>query len=189
MADDFKLDETGINLSETDTRDEEKDVYFTNQDYSGIKTGKKPSKAASGKRSKKGKGKKGSVASTYWFFIIVIVVSMIISVYAIFCINDIFGMTKSKSSVTVNYAQDIESPSDAIDLLADYDLITCKNFCKFYIKLASVVVGDYDVTGPFKAGVYYLNGQMGLEGMLINMMGEADTTCLLYTSPSPRDCS
>ncbi len=176
MADDFKLDETGINLSETDTRDEEKDVYFTNQDYSGIKTGKKPSKAASGKKSKKGKGKKGGVASTYWFFIIVIVVSMIISVYAIFCINDIFGMTKSKSSVTVNYAQDIESPSDAIDLLADYDLITCKNFCKFYIKLASVVVGDYDVTGPFKAGVYYLNGQMGLEGMLINMMGEADTT-------------
>src|SRR5699024_4040974 len=101
----------------TDTRDEEKDVYFTNQDYSGIKTGKKPSKAASGKKSKKGKGKKGGVASTYWFFIIVIVVSMIISVYAIFCINDIFGMTKSKSSVTVNYAQDIESPSDAIDLL------------------------------------------------------------------------
>lgn len=66
---------------------------------------------------------------------------MVISVYAIFCINDIFGMTKSKSSVTVNYTQDIESTSDAIDLLADYDLITCKNFCKFYIKLASAVVG------------------------------------------------
>lgn len=41
MADDFKLDETGINLSETDSHGEEKDVYFTNQDYSGIKTDKK----------------------------------------------------------------------------------------------------------------------------------------------------
>lgn len=176
MADDFKLDETGINLSETDPRGGEKDVYFTNQDYSGIKINKRPSKISSGKKGGKNKRKKGSVASTYWFFIIVIVVSMLISVYAIFCINDIFGMTKSKSSVTVNYTQDIESPSDAIDLLADNDLITCKNFCKLYIKLATLVVGDYDVTGPFKAGVYYLNGQMGLEGMLINMMGEADTS-------------
>lgn len=41
MADDFKLDETGINLSETDSHGEEKDVYFTNQDYSGIKRIKK----------------------------------------------------------------------------------------------------------------------------------------------------
>lgn len=176
MADDFKLDETGINLSETDSRGENKDVYFTNQDYSGIKTAKKTAKGNADKNGRKNKGKKSGVASTYWFFIIVIAVSMLISVYAIFCINDIFGMTKSKSSVTINYAQDIESPSDAVDLLADYDLITCKNFCKFYIKFASVVVGDYDVTGPFKAGVYYLNGQMGLEGMLINMMGEADTS-------------
>ena len=174
MADDFKLDETGINLSETDTENEKKDVYFTNQDYSGIKTDKKPSEAAASK--KKGKGKKSNVISTYLFFIIVIAVSMLISVYAIFCINDVFGMTKSKSSVTVNFTQDIESTSEAIDLLADYDLITCKNFCKIYVKLAAAVIGDYDVTGPFKAGVYYLNGQMGLESMLINMMGDADTT-------------
>lgn len=177
MADDFKIDETGINLSKTDSQNEKKDVYFTNQDYSGIKSDKKPAKAAvATKDRKRKKGKKGGVASTYLFFIIVIAVSMIISVYAIFCLNDVFGMTKSSSSVTVNYTQDIESTSDAIDLLADYDLITCKNFCKFYVKLASVMVGDYDVTGPFKAGVYYLNGQMGLEGMLINMQGEADTT-------------
>lgn len=174
MADDFKLDETGINLSETDTENEKKDVYFTNQDYSGIKTDRKPSEAAASK--KKGKGKKSNVISTYLFFIIVIAVSMLISVYAIFCINDVFGMTKSKSSVTVNFTQDIESTSEAIDLLADYDLITCKNFCKIYVKLAAAVIGDYDVTGPFKAGVYYLNGQMGLESMLINMMGDADTT-------------
>ncbi len=174
MADDFKLDETGINLSETDTENEKKDVYFTNQDYSGIKTDRKPSEAAASK--KKGKGKKSNVISTYLFFIIVIAVSMLISVYAIFCLNDVFGMTKSKSSVTVNFTQDIESTSEAIDLLADYDLITCKNFCKIYVKLAAAVIGDYDVTGPFKAGVYYLNGQMGLESMLINMMGDADTT-------------
>ena len=66
MADDFKLDETGINLSETDTRDEEKDVYFTNQDYSGIKTGKKPSKAASGEALDTRRVTAGAVSTTAW---------------------------------------------------------------------------------------------------------------------------
>ena len=65
MADDFKLDETGINLSDTDAVNEKKDVYFTNQDYSGIKTEKKPARSAASKKGKKrNKGKKGGVAST-----------------------------------------------------------------------------------------------------------------------------
>ena len=42
MADDLKLDETGINISDTDAQDEKKDVYFTNQDYSGLRSDKKP---------------------------------------------------------------------------------------------------------------------------------------------------
>ncbi|MCD7872265.1 MAG: endolytic transglycosylase MltG, partial [Clostridiales bacterium] len=127
-------------------------------------------------RLKKLKGKNGTVTSTYLFFIIVIAVSMIISIYAVFCLNDIFGITKSQSSVTVNYTEQIDNTSDAIDVLADYGLIRCKNFCKLYVKLASAVVGDYDVSPPFEAGVYYLNGKMGLEGMLINMMGNPETS-------------
>lgn len=172
MPDSFKLDENGINPVDSDSQ--KKDVYFTNQDFSGLKADK-PKKTVSKKKTA-AKAKKGGVASTYIFFIVVIVVSMLLSVYAVFCLNDVFGMMKNKSSVTVSYSEQINSTSDAIDLLAEYDLVDCKNFCKFYIKLANVVVGDYDVTGPFEAGVYYLNGKMGLEGMLINMMGEPDTT-------------
>lgn len=172
MPDSFKLDENGINPVDSDSQ--KKDVYFTNQDFSGLKADK-PKKTVSKKKTAV-KAKKGGVASTYIFFIVVIAVSMLLSVYAVFCLNDVFGMMKNKSSVTVSYSEQIDSTSDAIDLLAEYDLVDCKNFCKFYIKLANVVVGDYDVTGPFEAGVYYLNGKMGLEGMLINMMGEPDTT-------------
>ena len=172
MPDSFKLDENGINPVDSDSQ--KKDVYFTNQDFSGLKADK-PKKTVSKKKTAV-KAKKGGVASTYIFFIVVIAVSMLLSVYAVFCLNDVFGMMKNKSSVTVSYSEQIDSTSDAIDLLAEYDLVDCKNFCKFYIKLANIVVGDYDVTGPFEAGVYYLNGKMGLEGMLINMMGEPDTT-------------
>lgn len=173
MADDLKLDESGINPADSDYK--KKDIYFTDHDYSQTFNHNKKTKMASGTRAKT-KKKSGGVASTYLFFIIVIAVSMVLSIYAIFCLNDVFGITKTKSSVTVSYTEQIEKPSDAVDLLADYDLITCKNFCKFYLKLADAVVGDYDVTGPFEAGVYYLNGKMGLEGMLINMMGDPETS-------------
>ena len=173
MADDLKLDESGINPADSDYK--KKDIYFTDHDYSHTFNHNKKTKASSGTRSKS-KKKSVGVASTFLFFIIVIAVSMVLSVYAIFCLNDIFGITKTKSSVTVSYTEQIEKPSDAVDMLADYDLINCKNFCKLYLKLADAVVGDYDVTGPFEAGVYYLNGKMGLEGMLINMMGDPETS-------------
>ena len=88
MPDNFKKEENGVNIGNADSP--KKDIYFTNQDYSGVKTDKKPAtKAAS-----KAKGKKGGVASTYWFFIIVIAVSMVISVYAIFWCSKI--STKNK---------------------------------------------------------------------------------------------
>mgnify|MGYP000048081870 FL=1 len=170
MPDDFNQNENGVNLGNSDSP--KKDIYFTNQDYSGIKTEKK----SAAKSSSKIKGKAGSVASTYWFFIIVIAVSMVISVYAIFCLNDIFGITKSKDSVTVSYSQQLESTSDAIDVLSQNHLIKCKNFCKFYIKFAGKAVKSYDIKAPFEAGVYYLNGKMGLEGMLTSMMGTPETT-------------
>lgn len=172
MADDYKIDETGINI--VDSGSQKNDVYFSNQDYS--KSVKTENNKKNVKKKAYAKAKTGGVVSTYMFFIVVIAISMLLSVYAIFCLNDVFGITKNKSSVTVSYTEQIESPSDAVDLLADYDLIQCKNFCKFYLKLADSVVGDYDVTGPFDAGVYYLNGKMGLEGMLINMMGDPETT-------------
>ncbi|MCC8016258.1 MAG: endolytic transglycosylase MltG [Clostridiales bacterium] len=174
MPDGLKNDEnneSGINPAASDYQ--QNDIYFSDRDYS--KAVKRENGKTAG-RIKKLKGKNGTVTSTYLFFIIVIAVSMIISIYAVFCLNDIFGITKSQSSVTVNYTEQIDNTSDAIDVLADYGLIRCKNFCKLYVKLARAVVGDYDVSPPFEAGVYYLNGKMGLEGMLINMMGNPETS-------------
>ncbi len=124
--------------------------------------------------AKSKKNKKGNpVASTYLFFIIVIAVSMCISVYAIFCLNDLFGITKTKATVTVSYSKQIEEPAEAIDLLAENGLIKCKNFCKLFVKLETKFIS---VKAPYEAGVYYLNGKMGLENMLVAMKGTADTS-------------
>ena len=203
---DLNQRENGINPSELSGKG---DYYFSN----GVqeRTPRTTPVGTKRKPAKKGNG----VKSTYVFFIVVIVVSMALSVYAVFCMNDILAITKTKSTVTVSMQEEVKTASDAIDLLADQGLIKCKGFCKFFATLHDKVLND-PIGGPYPAGVYYLNGKMGLEGMLQTLQGSSatsetvtlifpegmtvpeivnkltendvcDKTCLLYTSPSPRD--
>ncbi|MDE6111381.1 MAG: endolytic transglycosylase MltG, partial [Eubacterium sp.] len=55
-------------------------------------------------------------------------------------------------------------------------LIKCKNFCKFFVMLETKFISQSSVKAPYEAGVYYLNGKMGLENMLVAMKGTADTS-------------
>ncbi|MFR5876406.1 MAG: endolytic transglycosylase MltG [Eubacterium sp.] len=142
------------------------DIYFSNE-VSNNAVSAAPKKSTDKKKKKKTKG----VGSTYLFFIIVIIVSMIVSIYAIMCMNDILAITKTKSSVTVSFTEQVENSDDAIDTLSDNGLIRCKNFCKFFVKLRDTLITSSRLGGPYEAGVYYLNGKMGLEGMLITLQG------------------
>lgn len=71
--------------------------------------------------------------------------------------------------------EEVKTASDAIDLLADQGLIKCKGFCKFFATLHDKVLND-PIGGPYPAGVYYLNGKMGLEGMLQTLQGSSATS-------------
>lgn len=165
--------ESGLNPVDADTGN--KDIYFSNEDFAKkIRDSKKASNPDSAKSKKNKKG--NPILSTYLFFVIVIAVSMCISVYAIFCLNDLFGITKTKATVTVNFSKQIDEPSEAIDLLADNGLIKCKNFCKLFVNLETMLIREASVKAPYEAGVYYLNGKMGLENMLVVMKGTADTS-------------
>lgn len=53
MPDDFNLNENGVNLGNSDSP--KKDIYFTNQDYSGIKTEKKICRQKLIKNQRKGR--------------------------------------------------------------------------------------------------------------------------------------
>lgn len=159
----FKLnEENGINPADLSGKG---DIYFSN--------GVAPEPVSGTARTAKRKPvkKSSSVRSTYIFFIVVIVVSMAISIYAVFCMNDVLAITKTKSSVTVSLQEEVDSTSDAIDILADKGLIKCKNFCKLFAKYREAYVG-----GPYQPGVYYLNGKMGLEGMLMTLQGDSSTS-------------
>lgn len=159
----FKLnEENGINPADLSGKG---DIYFSN--------GVAPEPVSGTTRTAKRKPvkKSSSVRSTYIFFIVVIVVSMALSIYAVFCMNDVLAITKTKSSVTVSLQEEVDSTSDAIDILADKGLIKCKNFCKLFAKYREAYVG-----GPYQPGVYYLNGKMGLEGMLMTLQGDSSTS-------------
>lgn len=145
------------------------DIYFSNE--TSIQSLEKTADKVIAKQKKS-----GGVCSTYLFFIIVIIVSVVVSIYAILCMNDIFAITKTKSNVTVSYSQQLESSNDAINLLSEKGLIKCKNFCKLFVKLRDGFIKSNRLGGPYEAGVYYLNGKMGLEGMLLTLQGDTATS-------------
>ena len=173
--DEFKLTETSVS-SNGDSNEAPKDVYFSNIESGDANNKedempvKKVSSTASVKKTKPKKPKGQSVIGTYMFFVIVIVVSMALSIYAVFCLNDVLAITKSSSSVTVNVTDQITTTQDAVDLLADNGLIKCENFCKLFAKYREEYVG-----APYEPGIYYLNAKMGLEGMLQTMHGDSTT--------------
>lgn len=160
----------------SDNRTQSKDIYFSNQqerNASQSQRSRTPQRGGSRRKKKKSSG----VGSTYLFFIIVIVLSMVVSVYAILCMNDILAITKTKSTVTVSFSQQVQSSDEAIDAFADSGLIKCKHFCKMFVKVRDMLFSSQKnkLGGPFDPGVYYLNGKMGLEGMLMTMKGDNTT--------------
>ncbi len=162
----FKFENNGINP--VDTANSKQDVYFSN-----VETKKEADQTASVTAVKKvtpKRKKSQGVASTYVFFIVVIVLSMLISIYAVLCLNDVLAITKTSSTVTINITETIDDTDQAVDLLADNGLIKCKNFCKIFAKYR-----EYHVGAPYEPGSYYLNGKMGLEGMLITLKGNSQT--------------
>lgn len=114
---------------------------------------------------------------TYIFFGVVIVLSIAISVYAVLCINDLFGMTKSKDSISVVLTdEEINSSSKTIDVLRENKLINCPTFCKIFAKIRTTFDKDGDrksssLGPPYTASTFELNGKMGIEGMLMTMQG------------------
>lgn len=168
------MDNFDFNLEE---KSKKNDIYFSNEvNHSTAQRSGTSSPTKKSRGNVKTKRKSKGVGSTYLFFIIVIVVSMIVSIYAILCMNDILAITKTQSSVTITFTQEVKESSDAIDALADNGLIKCKNFCKLFAVVRDKVIKNSKIGGPYEAGVYYLNGKMGLEGMLVTLQGTTKTS-------------
>lgn len=96
-----------------------------------------------------------------WILITVcIAAAVLISTYAISCMNDILAIGRdSETVVTVNVPAQTDTKG-AIDILKDNKLIKHKYFCRIFAKILEYRDDNY------LTGIYYLTESMGLENML-----------------------
>ncbi len=96
-----------------------------------------------------------------WIIIAVcIAAAVLISTYAISCMNDILAINRDSDTViTVNLPADADTKT-AIDLLKDNGLIKHKMFCRAFSRFMNYRDDNY------LTGIYYLTESMGLENML-----------------------
>ena len=96
-----------------------------------------------------------------WILITVcIAAAVLISTYAISCMNDILAIGRdSETVVTVNVPAQTDTKG-AIDILKDNKLIKHKYFCRVFAKALQYRDDNY------LTGIYYLTESMGLENML-----------------------
>lgn len=127
----------------------------------------KRSERAGGKRPHNPNGKWQRVArSPYLYLGLTLVFSVLISVYGIICMNDILAINKSADSVTITVGENFTT-SQMVDLLKENKLIKSKLFCKIYAKIMGY-------SNNYSQGTFYLNGKMGLEGMLLEAKAQVN---------------
>lgn len=179
--DNNELENTQGGINPVDTAGGSKDIYFSNVEPEKANNQAEQPKVTAVKRRPPVKKKSQGITGTYVFFIVVTALSLIFSIYAVMCLNDVLAITKTSSTVTVSLNESIDNIDDAVDLLSDNGLIKCKNFCKLFAKFRESQVGPQYRNGVYyedkgyEPGVYYLNSKMGLEGMLQAMHGNATT--------------
>lgn len=89
----------------------------------------------------------------------VLIVSSLFSAYLLSCANDILAIKSSTDIVTVTIPENA-STITAVKVLKDNGLIKHRVFCT-----AFAIVSGFGKT-DYLNGIYYINGKMGLEGML-----------------------
>lgn len=108
--------------------------------------------------------KKNTVAYTATYLSLILVASILLSVYTLSCLNDIFAIRNSNEMVTVTIPENATT-GDVINVLHENGLIKHTVFCRAY----AFFMGYKD---EYLNGMHQLNAKMGLEGMLMGTKEE-----------------
>lgn len=144
-----------------------------------------------GSSNKKGKINLSSIELTknnLIFVIAVLCLSIGLSVYAVFCVNDLLALNKSSDVQVVQINNEGMTANQVIDVLHDYKLIRCPLFCKTFVGLRNTVdeiqtdrsnkkngtnkEPRYTIGTPYTPGTFELTADMGLEKMLVTLKGD-----------------
>lgn len=121
-----------------------------------------------GKNNKNAKIAAPGFKKTLIFLIAVIAASTVLSLCAISCVNDILAINRhSEKSVTITIDKQVDT-HDVIKMLKKNGLIKNELFCNLFAKFRGY-------TDNYQTGVFYLNKDMGLEGMITELKETAQT--------------
>lgn len=155
------------------------EVYFANPPQ--------PPLPAQNTRAKTARQKGQTTKLSLILAVAVVALSVLLSVYAVSCLNDVLAMNRTSEIIIVNIPQDATT-NEIIDLLDDADLIRHPMFCKLFYNVTSAMRNStlskegrgtvykifYGIKGAFTdssttsyiEGVYYVEADLGVEGML-----------------------
>lgn len=96
-----------------------------------------------------------------WIIILVcVVVAVVLSVYTISCMNDVFAINRdAEKVVTISIPVNADT-SSVLKILKENDLIEHRYFCTVFAKLMKFKDDNY------LTGIYYITASMGVEKML-----------------------
>lgn len=129
------------------------------------------------KRSNKSsKGKKGilnrkNLSNLLLYIAIIAFFSVVLCVYGIGCINDIFALNTDTTPVEITISDGM-TDNQVISILRKNNLIKHSGFCKFFIKIIHITDSEKYEGGDYVSGIYTLSSDMGLEKMLSTLQSD-----------------
>ncbi|MBQ2758697.1 MAG: endolytic transglycosylase MltG [Clostridia bacterium] len=139
---------------------------------------------ASSVKKKKSKKKKNSTATSIMLVALIVVfvvaASFVLRIPLMGVVNDVIAINGDDTEIRVIIDEGMDY-DDIIDLFAQKNLISNSAFCKFFAKFRHYDVDRYGNPLSYPAGTYYLSTDMGVEGMLSEILnaGSKDSTVKL----------
>lgn len=110
---------------------------------------------------------------------IIIVISIVLSAWAMSCINDIFAFNRDSNIVTVTIPKDAKT-GEIIGILHDNKLVKNSLFCRFFMNLT---LGMRDAEPKYIPGVYQVRPDMGVEKMLMQFQETKQAKTIALSFP------
>lgn len=162
-----------VNIPEEKKKNDSAGIYFLNYQKKGTKNSTNPrtsvqskpvltktqSTAVKAKTQVRSIGGKAAIG----FLAFILVSTILLSYIGLTCVGDMLAINRSEDNVEVVIPPDSKY-SDIIDILKDKGLIKRAAFCKVFTKYRGFDEEEY------LSGNYYLNSNMGVEGMLMDVM-------------------
>ncbi|MFY9198063.1 MAG: endolytic transglycosylase MltG [Acutalibacteraceae bacterium] len=148
---------------------------LSNRSGQDFKKQQRPTPNKSSKSLKKSEDKKAFAIH----IAILCAISILLSIWAMSCLNDIIAFNKKEDVITVTIPENAKT-SQIIGILHKEKLIKNKVFCRSFMRFT---LGVRKANPQYLSGVYYLRPDMGVEKMLIYMQPKKEAKTITITFP------